>query len=65
MQEAELLPDLRAWVAADCDFGALGARAPLLKQALEGPVYPPPEQRESLGTAGKHRQQHLPAGNSG
>jgi len=34
MQEAELLPDLRTWVAADCNFGALGARGPLLKRTL-------------------------------
>ena len=40
--QAELLPDLRAWVAADCNFGALGARGPLLKRALEGLIYPRP-----------------------
>ena len=46
MQEAELLPDLRAWVAADCNFGALGARGPLLKRALEGLIYPRPSNEQ-------------------
>ena len=46
MQEAELLPDLRAWVAADCNFGAMGARGPLLKRALEGLIYPRPSNEQ-------------------
>jgi hypothetical protein len=46
MQEAELLPDLRAWVAADCNFGAMGARGLLLKRALEGLIYPRPSNEQ-------------------